>query len=88
METQLTTSREAARGGLVTIAVGPESVKYVVHRAVITEESEYFKKALKGPWKEAEQGIVRLEDVEPKICKSTLALTMNIGCSFYQSASL
>jgi hypothetical protein len=35
----------------------------------MTQHSEYFQKALQGPWKEAEEGVVRLEDVEPETCE-------------------
>jgi len=31
--------------------------------------SEYFDKALKGEWREAREGVVVLEDVEPAVCK-------------------
>lgn len=58
-----------ARGGIVTIAVGSECVKYEVHRAILMQHSGYFKKALEGPWKEAEEGVVRLEDVESETCR-------------------
>ncbi|KAH6639623.1 hypothetical protein C7974DRAFT_135558 [Boeremia exigua] len=57
----------AARGGIVTIVAGSEAVKYLVHKAVLMEHSAYFEKALQGPWKEAEEGVVRLDDVEPEI---------------------
>lgn len=33
----------------------------------MTEHSEFFKKALQGPWKEAADGTVILEDVEPVV---------------------
>ncbi|KAJ4361300.1 hypothetical protein N0V95_002002 [Ascochyta clinopodiicola] len=54
----------AVRDGVVAIEVGPERVKYYVHKALLEEHSEYFKKALSGPWKEAEEKNVCLDDVE------------------------
>jgi len=30
--------------------------------------SEYFRKALSGSWKEAEENVVTLKDVEPATC--------------------
>jgi hypothetical protein len=70
VEPKLTTTRAAARGGIATILAGPDCVKYEVHRAVLTQHSGYFKKALEGPWKEAEEGVIRLDDVEPETCRS------------------
>jgi hypothetical protein len=49
--------------------VGPEGTEYRVHKALLIEHSEYFEKALKGSWKEAEEGVVKLEDVEHGVCK-------------------
>jgi hypothetical protein len=50
---------------VVEIANG---VKHHLHRALLIQQSEYFKKAFNGPWKEAQEGIVRLEDVESGPC--------------------
>ncbi|KAJ8112973.1 hypothetical protein OPT61_g4788 [Boeremia exigua] len=52
------------RQGVVTVEVGPDRIKYFVHRTLLEQHSEYFKKALNGPWKEAEDRTVRLEDVD------------------------
>ncbi|KAJ4378225.1 hypothetical protein N0V86_005925 [Didymella sp. IMI 355093] len=59
--------RTAVRGGVVTVEVGPERVKHFIHKALLEEKSEYFKKALNGPWKEAEDKVVFLDDVD---CRS------------------
>lgn len=48
---------------MATILVGPEKEKFVVHRALLCSKSVYFNKALFGPFKESETGIVKLEDV-------------------------
>ncbi|KAJ4406031.1 hypothetical protein N0V91_004915 [Didymella pomorum] len=58
--------RTAARNGIITILVGTDCVKYGVRRAILTQHSQYFKKALEVPWKEAEEGLLQLEDVEPE----------------------
>lgn len=47
--------------------VDPE--KYYVHRARLIHHSEYFRKALQGSWREAEEGVVRLKDFDYKACK-------------------
>lgn len=48
---------------------GPEGTEYMVHKALLIEHSEYFDKVYKGPWKEAEEGVVKLEDVECGTCE-------------------
>ena len=47
------------------LEIGPKHIKYCIHKALLVHHSEYFRNALKGPWKEAEEGVIRLEDVEP-----------------------
>ncbi|KAL1597396.1 hypothetical protein SLS59_007426 [Nothophoma quercina] len=43
----------SARSGIVAVEVGPDRVKYYIHEALLVEHSEYFQKALNGPWMEA-----------------------------------
>jgi hypothetical protein len=50
---------------LVTVKIGPEKKTYSVHASFLTYHSEYFRAALNGSWKEAEDRVVTLEDVEP-----------------------
>ncbi|KAL1797261.1 hypothetical protein ACET3X_003867 [Alternaria dauci] len=60
----------AARQGTsssVVVEVGPECIKYNVQKAFLTHYSEYFSKALSGAWKEAQDQVVRLTDIEPAI---------------------
>jgi hypothetical protein len=59
----------ALRQGIVTIEIGAERKQYCVHKALLVHHSEYFKKALQGDWKEAREGKVTLEDVEPAECE-------------------
>ena len=54
---------------IVIIQVGPEHRRYYLHKAFLIHYSEYFRKALSGPWKEAEEGVIPLEDIEPGVCK-------------------
>ena len=49
----------------MTLEIGPKHIKYCLHKALLVHHSEYFRNALKGPWQEAEEGVIRLEDVEP-----------------------
>lgn len=53
----------------MTVLVGPDAQKFEEQRAILEDNSDYFKAALAGPWQEAESGIIRIEDIEPKICR-------------------
>lgn len=59
----------AATAGIVIVEIGPDAKKFYVHKALLMHHSEYFKKALSGTWKEAQEGIVRLHDVEVEACE-------------------
>jgi hypothetical protein len=50
--------------GVVILEVGPNRTKFHVHRSFLIHYSEYFRKALTGPWKEAEDQSIPLHDVE------------------------
>ncbi|KAH7389568.1 hypothetical protein DE146DRAFT_700989 [Phaeosphaeria sp. MPI-PUGE-AT-0046c] len=56
--------------GIVTVLVGTEPVKFQVHTNLLTHHSEYFRKALNGPWKEATERVVSIMDIEPCTCES------------------
>ncbi|KAJ4361292.1 hypothetical protein N0V95_001994 [Ascochyta clinopodiicola] len=60
---QLDLSTITSEGGFVVVEIA-NGVRHHLHRTLLTEQSEYFEKALKGPWKEADEGVVRLDDVE------------------------
>ncbi|KAF2117806.1 hypothetical protein BDV96DRAFT_465107, partial [Lophiotrema nucula] len=49
---------------IVTLEIGTEKTKYYVHKDYLMHHSPYFRKALSGPWIEAEERLVTLEDVE------------------------
>lgn len=51
----------------IIVKVGPELRKYYIHKDLLTHYSEYFRKALCGVWKEADEGMVCLSDIEPGI---------------------
>jgi hypothetical protein len=61
------TNRAAARDDMVVLEIGPGKHKYRIHKALLTHHSEYFQKALTGPWKEATERSVALDDVKPHI---------------------
>jgi hypothetical protein len=60
--------------GIVTIEIGAHRKRYCVHKALLMHHSEHFRKALQGPWKEAREGVVTLEDIEPAVCICLLDL--------------
>jgi hypothetical protein len=49
----------------VSIEVGPEHRRYVLHKALLLHYSDYFRNALNGSWMEAEDRTITLDDVEP-----------------------
>ncbi|KAH6875908.1 hypothetical protein BKA58DRAFT_454988 [Alternaria rosae] len=53
------------------VEAGDTKTRYHVHRWLLVQNSEYFKKALSGLWKEAQDGVVTLEDVECSTCEWT-----------------
>lgn len=57
------TSTATSAGGFVVVEIA-KGVKYHLHRAWLVEYSDYFRTPFKGPWKEAEDAVVRLENVE------------------------
>jgi hypothetical protein len=50
----------------VTIYVGPKRKKFLVHKKLICDRSEYFSKAFKGGFQETEKGVMYLpeDDIE------------------------
>jgi len=52
---------------MITIDVGPDHQKYRIYKELISYYSEYFRNALKKPWKEADDRIVELPDIEPQV---------------------
>ncbi|KAF2653382.1 hypothetical protein K491DRAFT_718104 [Lophiostoma macrostomum CBS 122681] len=58
-------SQAAQDGIIITFEIGPDHVKYQVHRNLLTHYSEYFQKALSRPWRESEDSKVVLDDIDP-----------------------
>lgn len=50
--------------------VAPTETTFLVHCALLTLHSQYFKNALKGEWKEAQSRTITLTDVNCTTCKS------------------
>ena len=56
----------------MTVEVGPERKRYTIHQALLVYHSDYFRNALRGPWKEATEGVIPLLDIETCTCKRTV----------------
>lgn len=44
-------------------------MEYSVHPELLSQHSEYFGRALNGNWKEAEERVITLVDVDCGICQ-------------------
>jgi hypothetical protein len=62
-------SAAAREGVMATVVLEPQNIEYKIHRTLLINTSEYFEKALTGPWKEAEERTVRIKDVGSDTCK-------------------
>jgi hypothetical protein len=52
---------------MIVVDVGPDHQKYRIYTELISYYSEYFRNALKKPWKEADDRVVELPDIEPQV---------------------
>ena len=66
-------SSSAFGEGTVIIEVGPHQKKYYTHKALLVRYSDYFRKALEGPWKEAQEGSFgsRMSTIACVSCQTT-----------------
>ncbi len=62
-------SRPASTKGIVIFEIGTGKIRYAIHRALLVYYSKYFHMALHDQWKEADEGVVELPDVETPECK-------------------
>jgi len=44
----------------VVVLVGPSETSFIVHKHLLVKSSEYFAKAISGPWIEAQSGTIKL----------------------------
>lgn len=54
-------------GPTVKIIVGADKVSWTLHENVLCHFSEYYKKAFQGPFREAEEKEMVLEDDDPDV---------------------
>jgi hypothetical protein len=60
-------TQQSAFEGTIRVLVGPDRVVFDVHRNFVCEESSFFKKAINGPFREAEKKEIELPFEEPHI---------------------
>ena len=60
--------RMLLRENVLKIEIGPDHIKYFVHPCLLSHHLEYFKRALNGSWKEAEECTTKLDDVDYDTC--------------------
>lgn len=57
---------------IIPVRVGPHADTFYVHRAIMTK-SEYFRKALDGDFREAEQQAIDLPEEDPAVFSFVVA---------------
>jgi hypothetical protein len=82
--TNYSTSTAARASAIAIVEIGAEKTRFHIHRPLLEKYSEYFKAALNGPWREAEEGVVKLDDVgcgtcEPKLCQDNMPIVSLIS---------
>ncbi|KAF4538908.1 Btb poz domain containing protein [Lasiodiplodia theobromae] len=65
---------------LVTLKVGSEAKRFLIHKDVLSKQSPYFRAALEeGRWKESQDNVVELDETEPKIFEDFLVEWLYTG---------
>lgn len=59
----------ASAEGMIVVEISSEKTKHHIHKALLVHHSEYFAKALSGPWTEAEERRVLLHDIDADACE-------------------
>jgi hypothetical protein len=57
----------AALSGSIIVKVGSEEKKYLVHKALLSHHSGYFRGALSSSFKETDNGVIPLDDVDTEV---------------------
>ncbi|KAH7094591.1 hypothetical protein FB567DRAFT_574567 [Paraphoma chrysanthemicola] len=59
----------AAEDEVIVVEVGPEHKQFRIYATFLAYHSEYFRNALRGPWKEASERVITIDDIEPATFK-------------------
>jgi hypothetical protein len=65
--TNITHSALARGNDMIVVSVSQTHQKYRIYKDLIAYYSEYFCNALKKPWKEAEDRLIELPDIDPQV---------------------
>ena len=60
-------SRLSRKEPTVEILVGPDKVSFIIGKELLCKDSDFFRAALEGSFKEAQEGRVELPDTSPEI---------------------
>lgn len=63
---------------MVTIVLEPKGNEYKVHKELLASAFKYFHNALTGPWVEAEERTLKIEDVDDDACMFALILLLGV----------
>lgn len=64
--TQVATAYDFSPDDTVTLVVGAEQKRMLVHSAYLTRDSDFFKAALKKEWVEGETRVIKLPEEDPE----------------------
>jgi hypothetical protein len=68
-----------AQIGAVTLLVGPDEQPLIAHETYVTQNSEFFKAAMKKEWFEGQNRVIKLPEVETETVENYLAFTYGRG---------
>ena len=63
---------------MITILVGPEEAKFTAHKDVLCARSEFFKIACSKNWREGQEKVVPLPEVEEETFQTYMDLVFNL----------
>lgn len=63
---------------MITVLVGPEEVKFTAHKDVLCARSEFFRTACSKSWREGQEKVVPLPEVEEETFQTYMDLVSNL----------
>lgn len=63
---------------MITVLVGPEEAKFTAHKDVLCARSEFFKIACSKSWREGQEKVVPLPEVEEETFQTYMDLVFNL----------
>jgi hypothetical protein len=70
----------------ITVLVGPEEMRFTVHKTLICSKSSFFENACSGNWASAQTNTVALSDTKPDVFEAYMhwVYTSNVNMDFIQ----